>query len=117
MILHLPWPPSVNHYWERNRNGGMRVGAKGVAYRREVWATLRGLQGYGQARMKVAIELYPPDKRRRDIDNPLKCLLDSLSHAGAYTDDEQIDDLHIVRGPVSKGGYVRVRIDPILEAT
>ena len=25
MTITLPWPPSVNHYWLRNRNGSVRV--------------------------------------------------------------------------------------------
>lgn len=89
----------------------MHISDKGREYRREVWATLRGLRGLGHARLAVRIEAYPPDRRKRDLDNLTKCLLDSLSHAGAYADDEQIDDLRVVRGPVSPGGYVRVRID------
>lgn len=112
MIFTLSWPPTVNTYWRRVGNRTL-ISRRGREYRKDVVAALRGLQGLGHARLAVRIEAYPPDKRRRDLDNITKSLLDSLAHAGAYADDEQIDDLRIVRGPVSKGGYVRVRIEAI----
>ena len=36
-----------------------------------------------------------PDRRRRDVDNLLKSLLDALDHAEVYEDDSQIQDLRI----------------------
>ncbi len=37
--------------------------------------------------LAVQIEVFPPDHRRRDIDNLQKALLDALQHGGAYFDD------------------------------
>lgn len=51
-----------------------------------------------------------PDRRIRDLDNIKKALLDSLTHAGVYKDDFQIDDLRVVRREVVKGGYVIVHV-------
>ncbi|SFY16614.1 RusA family crossover junction endodeoxyribonuclease, partial [Azotobacter vinelandii] len=42
-----------------------------------------------------------------------KCLCDSLTHAGLWGDDSQIDDLRIVRGPVVKGGKITVKVGEI----
>ena len=114
MTIELPWPPSINHYWQRNRDGSVRVGAPGVRFRME--ATQEFTRAYGlhfppsNVRLSVKIYAHPPDKRRRDLDNTLKAILDSLQCAGAYEDDSQIDDLHIVRKKVVKGGKVRVSI-------
>ena len=59
------------------------------------------------------ISLFPPDRRKRDLDNVLKALLDALQHAGCYDDDSQLDDIRIVRCEVRKGGSCVVVITPI----
>ena len=111
MVIALPWPPSVNHYWERNRNGSVRVGQAGRAYRDTVgWKCrqerISGLRG----RLAVSIKASPPDRRKRDLDNLLKAILDALQHGGAYEDDSQIDELTIKRLPPSTPGFVTVEI-------
>jgi Holliday junction resolvase RusA-like endonuclease len=61
--------------------------------------------------LTVEVEIYPPDNRRRDIDNVQKALLDALQHGGAYQDDSQIVRLTIEkRRPVENGKtIVRIR--------
>jgi crossover junction endodeoxyribonuclease RusA len=107
------WPPSVNHYWMRNRNGGMRIGDEGQAYRKVVEDALRG-RGCIQGRLAINIHAYPPDRRERDLDNILKALLDAIAHAGAIESDKYIDEIRIFRGCVIKGGEVRVDIQRII---
>jgi crossover junction endodeoxyribonuclease RusA len=108
--LELPYPPSVNHYF---RMVGRRVliSREGRAFRQRVCSTLaalgiRPLPG----RLAVQVEVYPPDDRRRDIDNVQKALFDALQHGGAYHDDSQIVDLHIRKCAVIDGGRTLVRI-------
>jgi crossover junction endodeoxyribonuclease RusA len=108
--LELPYPPSVNHYF---RMVGRRVliSREGRAFRQRVCSILaasgvRPLAG----RLAVQVEVYPPDNRRRDIDNVQKALLDALQHGGAYHDDSQIVRLAIVRCAVVDGGRTLVRI-------
>lgn len=109
MTLTLPWPPSVNHYWLRNRNGSVRVSGAGMAFRMQVMSLYRGKPLTG--RLAVVVDLYPPDRRRRDVDNVGgKALLDALAHAGVYEDDSQIDDLHIRRREVVPPGRVVVTV-------
>jgi crossover junction endodeoxyribonuclease RusA len=106
--LTLPWPPSINHYWRHTRNGHY-ISAEGQAYRETVRQTmaLRATQALS-GRVAVTVTAYPPDKRKRDLDNVLKALLDALTHGGLWADDEQIDDLRIVRSDVLKPGRVQV---------
>ena len=72
---------------------------------------LGGLNRKLMGDVSVEIDLYPPDRRRRDIDNPLKCLLDSMTHAGVYEDDSQIKDIELhMREPMPPEGLVHVTL-------
>ena len=117
--LDLPFPPTVNTYW-RTVNGRTMISKKG----REFTGTVDGeMFDYRQRhalkrepltdRLSLDITLHPPDKRKRDIDNYLKALLDACTHAGLWEDDEQIDEIHLRRGEIIKGGLVRMKIDVI----
>ena len=61
----------------------------------------------------VRIVAHPPDRRRRDLDNMLKALLDSLTHAKIWEDDYCIDALEIRRGSPVKGGLLIVDIHEV----
>ena len=60
-----------------------------------------------------------PDRRKRDLDNILKALQDSLQAAGVYKDDCQIDLLTVKRCEVDeeKRGFVVVTITAIREVS
>jgi crossover junction endodeoxyribonuclease RusA len=99
-ILVLPYPPSMNGYWRSLRTGRMAgrvlISERGRAFRKDVEAAAR-LQEIARLEgpLKVTLWLHPPDRRRRDIDNPIKPLLDALTHAGAWSDDSQIRELRV----------------------
>ncbi len=121
LILALPWPPSINDYWLRNKGGGVRVGEKGRQYRNDVAALLVGVRGFGdKARLSVDVELYPPDRRKRDVDNTWKALLDSLKSrkgfVGIYGDDGQIDATSNLRVGVERPGRALVRVAVLTES-
>lgn len=110
MTLTLPWPPSVNHYWRMWR-GRMLISRQGRAYREQVGAILQAAGVSPQpGRLAVHVELYPPDKRKRDVDNTFKAIGDSLQHGGAFLDDSQIVWLLLEKAEVVAGGQVIVRI-------
>jgi len=105
--VRLPYPPSVNHYW--GTSGRRRyLREEGKWFRNRVAELLAGcitLRG----NVALRIEVYPPDKRRRDLDNVLKAILDALEHAGAVRDDSQVEMLHVRRkDPRPPRGYVEV---------
>jgi crossover junction endodeoxyribonuclease RusA len=67
-------------------------------------------------RVGVTMELYPPDRRKRDIDNYCKGPLDALTHAGVWEDDEQIDELHIYKREADpKDPRIEITITPTPE--
>lgn len=109
--LELPYPPSVNHLY---RHPGPRtlISREGRRYREAVCALLAAARvARFEGPLHIEIELYPPDRRRRDVDNAQKALLDSLQHGGLYRDDSQIAKLEIERREVVPGGRTIVRIE------
>lgn len=113
MVIELPWPPSVNHYWRRRGNTYF-VSAEGKRYRDQVFCLTFDYRKHfaPEDRLMVSIDAYPPDRRRRDLDNLLKSLLDSLQYAEIYADDNQIDFLAINRN-ASLDGKVKVHIKKV----
>jgi crossover junction endodeoxyribonuclease RusA len=108
--LELPFPPSANHLY---RHVGPRtlISREGRRFRERVCAQLASL-GVRQMKgaLRIDIEVYPPDRRKRDLDNAVKALNDALEHGGAFYDDSQIADLRIKRRGCVPGGKTIVRI-------
>lgn len=108
--LVLPYPPSANRYY---RHVGYRtlISREGRRYRQSVCALVRplGIPCLGGP-LELAIDVYPPDRRRRDLDNTEKSLIDSLQHAGLYQDDSQIDKITITRRKPTPGGRVIITL-------
>lgn len=118
LVLQLPYPPTVNTL-KSIVNGRMVLSKKGREYREAVadccipWVnSCSGDDGHlsicgGQCATMVApqvpmagplcveIRVARPDKRRRDLDNILKAVLDGLGQAGVYEDDSQIQRLEV----------------------
>ncbi|WP_407065701.1 RusA family crossover junction endodeoxyribonuclease [Enterobacter kobei] len=64
---------------------------------------------------QVEIILYPPDARRRDIDNYNKALFDALTHAGIWEDDSQVKRMLVEWAPQVPGGKVEITIASYVE--
>jgi crossover junction endodeoxyribonuclease RusA len=114
--LELPYPPSLNHLYRRVGPRTL-ISREGRRFRERVCAQLAAL---GVRRLKgplrIEIEVYPPDRRRRDIDNVQKALLDALQHGGLYEDDSQIVKLDIERRGYITRGRTIVRIQEARDA-
>src|SRR5437762_9311330 len=116
MTFSLPFPPSINNYYSRSYNG-VYINKRGKDYTDLVLWTMRDKIGFsfGDSRISVKIDLYAPDKRRRDLDNILKCTLDVMQKLLIYKDDSQIDELMISRKSVlTKDGKLDIYIEEII---
>lgn len=119
--LQLPFPPSVNSMWRTPRSGPLAgrtmLSEDGRRYRRAVADAVLVARAGRQFRQRLAvtIEARMPDRRKRDLDNLPKAVLDGLTHAGVWLDDGQIDDLRVWRSD-RMGGCVLVTIRVIESA-
>lgn len=109
--LFLPFPPTVNNYY-RHHKYGIYISKKGKLFRELVCDSINEQLPNVELdnRLKVSITLHPPDKRKRDIDNYNKSLLDAITQAGLWGDDSQIDQLFNYRGEIIKKGLVHLTI-------
>ena len=108
----LPYPPTVNTYWRYTpvgRSCRVFLSAKGRDYKKRVAGILYGLKP-SHGRISMEIEVNPPDRRKRDLDNILKALLDSMQGI-LYMDDEQVDCLTIRRGEVVREGKITISVE------
>ena len=104
--MRLPFPPSLNHYWRKDRNG-MHISEEGkryIAMARQL-ALLNGrgdteyfLRVHHEAepkqRLKVRAVFFCPDNQRRDLDNMFKVIFDCLTKANVWADDSQVFELN-----------------------
>lgn len=106
----LPYPPSVNHYygWNTRTVPPIRyIGKKGKLHRLEtaralIEQNMANIQFKKRDSVTLKISIHAPDNRRRDVDNILKCTLDSLQCNGILEDDNIVSVLHVYRSSPSK---------------
>jgi len=119
ITMILPWPPSVNSIWATDRKGNW--------YSTKVATDFKELVKYAvykakspkfndSATISVEVIAYPPDNRKRDLDNIFKILADALQEAKVYKNDVQIKRIYMEmqeKDPNGKG-YVGVSIEEIV---
>lgn len=123
--FRLPLPPTVNHYFLERVVFSKKFkkyvilktpGPRGVEFRTQVGQALmaqriplRVLTG----KLMIGVMVMAEDRRRRDLDNLLKPLLDALVRAELITDDSEIDYLTIERCLPQPEAHVLVTIAEI----
>lgn len=113
ITLELPYPPSVNTYW-RHARGRHYISEKGKAYQSKVFVACLGYLPFKKP-VSIKVQVWLPDKRRRDLDNLWKVLLDSLVNAQIVADDcwQCMPKQSIEAMGVEKGGKLVVRLREI----
>lgn len=112
MKLILPWPESVNSYWQSraiNVKGKwmstVYVSARGKAFQQNVAKAVTDQIGQHQpinGRLGVLMTFHQPNARACDISNFVKSTEDALTKAGVWLDDSQIDREFLIRGPIDR---------------
>lgn len=107
----LPYPPSVNNYW--HTSGKRRyISPAGKKFTEDVAKNVyeQGYKRFGNKSLGISVMIHPRSKRRFDLDNTLKAILDALMKAGCYDDDSQFEYIEIARGAAKDGGAAVVHI-------
>jgi len=126
MILELPYPPSMNSIWGistwivNGRSHGKIILTKPARlYTKAVGQYFllnpQPKKFSPDQRLSIRIEVYPPDRRRRDLGNIEKLPLDCLQKFGIIPDDEQVDKLELERFQIIKGGAIKLIIKSLSE--
>jgi crossover junction endodeoxyribonuclease RusA len=116
--IRLEYPPSINSYWRR---AGHRIYLSPAGKRFKSDTAIDVLAALGKVepltgRLGVQIELVAPNKvRDSDIDNRIKCVLDSLEGL-LFINDSQIVELIVKRRPIAKPGHCDVIISELTPA-
>lgn len=124
MIILLPFPPSVNSYWKqaviKKRGGGsfrtVVLSSRAKQFRIAGLLTIKKqypVHKIMDKPVRVLIHLHPPTLQRYDVDNFNKGILDVLTHANIWIDDELVHDLRVIKKEKQKGGAVIVKIESL----
>ena len=129
VVITIPYPPTINNYYKYRKSAhavsiSIYVGDEGLLHREKVQSLIidhkrarsfkLDIPYFSIERLSVEFYIYPPDKRKRDIDNVLKCGIDSLQHGLLFKNDNQIDKLYIERMSVEEYGKIIVHIKKII---
>ena len=105
--FELPLPPTANHRLMPTKAGG-RIRLITAPKMRD-WKELAARRlaapsvTFPDSRVQLSLSIKWPDRRRRDIDGPIKPLLDALTAAGVWGDDSQVRRMEVDAIPMDYG--------------
>ena len=117
MRITLPFPPSVNTYWRRNGHIYF-ISKQGKQFRKDVLAIVAGEYGMSDkpfftGNVEVVMRLFPPTKRKSDVDNFPKAVFDALAKANVFEDDCQVKRMTVEMHEKLEGGACTVEISTL----
>ena len=113
IFLELPFPPSLNGNWRSERGSVHRSTAYKAWIKDAGWELKRQKPGKISGKFIVRMLFGRPDKRKRDLDNLAKPVLDLLKSCKVIEDDSLTDTIIMrwIDGP----GKVMVYLWPVDE--
>lgn len=110
--LNLEYPPSVNQLWRAVPGRGV---IKSKVYRewleKNLWIIRGQTRDKIEGKFTIEFQATRPDKRRRDIDNLIKPLMDVIVQAGLVEDDSLCEMLSIMW--ITNGTGISATIIPL----
>lgn len=118
ITLRLPWPPSINMLWATNSKGNWYTTKLCKDYKELIRYFIfkaKSPKFDDSAALSITLYAYPPDNRKRDLDNLMKVLNDSLQDALVFKDDFQIKRifLEMYKKDPNGEGFVEITISVI----
>lgn len=114
MQISLPYPPTLNNLFKNVRKGRVKTDAYN-SWLQEALLLLRAQRHVKHlGSFRATIVLTRPDRRRRDIDNTTKAILDALKKGDVIEDDSLAQSVTVAWawGEVTPGGAVSISIEP-----
>lgn len=97
----FPYPPTVNHCWGR-AGKAVFLSAKYKAFLNDVALVVAGTRLRQGDEYFLELSVTPPDRRKRDLDNVFKPILDALTRCCVWQDDSAVCFLTARRNEPSK---------------
>ena len=114
--IKIERPPSINRLWRASKGGTVYRSPEYTGWKKvaawEIVAQAKGKKIKGPFKMEMTVER--PDKRKRDLDNLLKAVLDALQAAGTIQNDS--DCQWIVARWDGEGNHCHVRLTKLKES-
>jgi len=114
-IYQIPFPPSNNTYY---RHVGSRVllSKKGREYKLRVKSAIfKAGRNALSGPLGIRMQLEPPDRRMRDLDNWFKAVFDAIEYSRLLVNDSQIKEIRAWWGRPIKGGLCRFMLVDYVE--
>jgi crossover junction endodeoxyribonuclease RusA len=111
LYFDLPYPPSVNGIWRSGKGGRFYKSKHYIAWENSAgWLVKQQAKGKRIAGpFAVQIDIVRPDKRKRDLDNTIKVILDLLKNLHVTDDDSECQYIEAKWVQVGEGVRVAVR--------
>lgn len=111
VIIKMPWYKkiSVNSIWKKHANG-IYLTASVRKFRTDMYYLTRQAHKFGDAKVEVTLRLRAPDRRKYDLDNMTKSIIDALQFCQIFNDDSQVVVLHAEKLPIIQKGELEIRV-------